>query len=140
MATKELINPNGVLIKPKSKAHMKELLNKVGGWVEDPETGELVNRGGFRIATDEEIVTHRKTWAAKSKRMEQQELQAKKNNAQIVMMAPDPGTLDRLIDQREERRKAGKASEEATVMPSEVPPAEPPKKTRKKKAETPVEP
>lgn len=124
-----LINPSGVMIKPRGKAHRNTLLNQAGGWQTDPETGELVNRGGFRIASEEEIAQNLAKWAVQSKRMQQQDLQAKKNNAQIVMMAPDPGTLDRLIDQREERRRADRASDEAIETPE--------RKQRKKKTDTP---
>lgn len=110
MATRYLINPSGVMIRPKNKAHMMELLNKGGGWATDPETGEPTQRGkGFRPATDEEVAAHEAKWAADSNRMQQQELRAKKANAQLVMMAPDEALLDSII----ERREAAKAAAES---------------------------
>jgi hypothetical protein len=107
-----LINPSGVMIKPKGKRHRAELLNKGGGWVTNPETGEMQNAGGFRIATEEEVAKHLADWAMKSKRMQQLDLQAKKQNAQLVMMAPDEAQLERMIEAREERKRQAKADDE----------------------------
>lgn len=115
MATKHLINGSGVMIKPKNKFHMLELLNKGGGWVSDPASGEPVQKaGGFRVAKPEEEAEHLAKWAKGAKRMQQLELQAKKQNAQLVMMAPDEATLEAIIERREAAREAsGKSKKKA---------------------------
>lgn len=102
--TPYLVNASGILIKPMNKQHMLRLLSEGARHIVDPETGAVKQIGGFRVATPEEIEAKLSKERQKSKEMQQRELQSKKQNAQIVMMAPDEATLDRMLDAREGSR------------------------------------
>jgi len=99
-----LLNPSGVLIKPMNLAHFERLMATEAKFKHDPKTGVTVQLSGFRIPSQEEINAKLESERKKSREMQQRELQNKKQNASIVMMAPDDATLERLIAAREADR------------------------------------
>lgn len=101
-----LINPSGVLIKPKDKHHFSQLMQEETKWKIDPQTGNASQVGGFRIPEEPEIKMHLEREQAKSREMQKRELQNRKQNAQIVMMAPDETTLEKLLDARQAKRES----------------------------------
>lgn len=114
MDTNVLVNPSGILIKPMNRAHMMKLLQSESKWITGPD-GEPKQVGGFRRPSPEELAAHESAAREQSLKMERNELETKKRNASIVMMAPDEGTLDRMIEAREaraaEKRAASKSKE-----------------------------
>lgn len=98
-----LINPHGVLIKPMNRAHMMKLLQSESRWITGPD-GEPKQVGGFRRPTEEEVDAYRAKEQAQSAKMERNEFETKKRNAQLVMVAPDEAQLERLIEARDSRK------------------------------------